>query len=150
MQVILGLVLLIFSMSIKSLVAVLAFYSVLPIINKIHAGVTSVPNELRDIGQVFALSTMTRLRKIELPFMLPVLLIGIRATLIISITGTATVFGMINGVGYGAELLAGLRLGDVDLILESVIPPIILALAAQLVLTIFVRVATPRNFVWPV
>jgi len=79
-----------------------------------------------------------RLRLVELPMALPVLLAGVRTAATIAI-GTATLAAFIGAGGYGERIVTGLALNDHALLLAGAIPAAALALASEAVFGLLAR-----------
>jgi osmoprotectant transport system permease protein len=71
-----------------------------------------------------------RLRMVELPIALPVILAGIRIATVVSV-GTATIAAAIGGGGLGTYVFRGIATVDTRLILAGAIPSALLALLAD-------------------
>lgn len=108
----------------------LFLYSLLPIVRNTHAGLTQIPKHLQETASVLNLSNTTRLWKIELPLALPLILAGIKTSLVLNI-GFATLGALVGAGGYGQSILTGIRLDDYQFIFEGAFPAAILALFAQ-------------------
>jgi osmoprotectant transport system permease protein len=122
----------------------LFLYSLLPIVRNTHAGLTGIPAPLRESAEALGLGGWTRLRKIELPLASPSILAGIKTAAVINI-GTATLGALIGAGGYGQPILTGIRLNNVELILEGAIPAALLALVAQGLFGLLDRLLVPRG-----
>lgn len=114
----------------------LFLYSLLPILRNTHAGITQIPKELQETASVLNLSRKTRLRKIEFPLALPLILAGIKTSLVMNI-GFATLGALVGAGGYGQSILTGIRLDDYQLILEGALPAALLAILAQKIFDLF-------------
>jgi osmoprotectant transport system permease protein len=125
-------------------IAALLLYSLLPIVRNTHAGLTGIARELRETAAAIGLPSSTRLWRIELPLALRTILAGIKTAAVINV-GTATLGALIGAGGYGQPILAGIRLDDVDLILEGAIPAALLALVVQGLFELIERWLTPRG-----
>jgi osmoprotectant transport system permease protein len=108
----------------------LFLYSLLPIVRNTHAGITQIPLPLQETAAVLNLSRKTRLLKIELPLALPLILAGIKTSLVLNI-GFATLGALIGAGGYGQSILTGIRLDNYALIMEGAIPAALLAILTQ-------------------
>lgn len=108
----------------------LFLYSLLPIVRNTHAGICQIPMNLQETALVLNLSKKTRLLRIELPLALPMILTGIKTSLVLNI-GFATLGALVGAGGYGQSILTGIRLDNYGLILEGALPAAILALLAQ-------------------
>lgn len=111
-------------------VTALFIYSLLPILRNTHAGLTDIPQDLRDSADALGLSASAKLRHIEMPLAARSILAGIKTAAVINV-GTATLGALIGAGGYGQSILTGIRLDDHALILEGAIPAALLALVVQ-------------------
>ena len=111
-------------------IAALFLYSLLPIVRNTHAGLTGIAPSLIDSAEALGLSSLARLRRIELPLALPTILAGVRTAAVIAV-GLATLGAIIGAGGYGQPILTGIRLGDNRLILEGALPAAIMALCFE-------------------
>lgn len=108
----------------------LFLYALLPIVRNTCTGLQQVPAGLSDAGRALGLTDRQRLRHVELPLALPVILAGIKTAVVISV-GTATVAAFVGAGGYGERIATGLALNDDTLLLAGAIPSALLALLAQ-------------------
>jgi osmoprotectant transport system permease protein len=125
-------------------VVALFLYSLLPIVRNTHTGLTGIPLPLRESASALGLGWWTRLRRIELPLASQSILAGIKTAAVINV-GTATLGALIGAGGYGQPILTGIRLNDVELILEGAVPAALLALAAQIAFDLLEKVLVPRG-----
>ncbi|WP_426788160.1 glycine betaine ABC transporter substrate-binding protein [Xanthomonas campestris] len=133
-----------FGIGAKPAIAALFLYSLLPIVRNTHAGLTSIPRELRQTAEAIGLPAWTRLWRIELPLARRTIVAGIQTAAVINV-GTATLGALIGAGGYGQPILTGIRLDDIGLILEGAIPAAVLALLVQALFEGLERWATPRG-----
>ncbi|MEE8516623.1 MAG: glycine betaine ABC transporter substrate-binding protein [Alphaproteobacteria bacterium] len=122
----------------------LFLYSLLPIVRNTHTGLHDIPLPVRNSAAALGLGAMARLRLIELPMASRAILAGIKTSAVINI-GTATLGALIGAGGYGQPILTGIRLDDVNLILEGAVPAALLALAVQGGFDLLERVLVPRG-----
>lgn len=115
--------------TIPALVA-LTVYALLPIVRNTCTGITGVPNGLRQAALALGLTKPQRLRHVDLPLAMPVILAGIKTAAIMSV-GTATIAAFIGAGGYGERITTGLALNDNGLLLAGAIPAAVLALLTQ-------------------
>ncbi len=125
-------------------IAALLLYSLLPIVRNTHAGLTGISPALIDSARALGLTRTARLRRIELPLALPMILAGVRTAAVIAV-GLATLGAIIGAGGYGQPILTGIRLNDTGLILEGAIPAAAMALAFEALFHWFERAITPRG-----
>jgi osmoprotectant transport system permease protein len=111
-------------------IVALFLYSLLPIVRNTHAGLTGIPDSVRESALALGLPEGTRLRRIELPMASRSILAGIKTAAVINV-GTATLGALIGAGGYGQPILTGIRLDNTQLILEGAVPAALLALAVQ-------------------
>ena len=97
-----------------------------------------------EAADAMGLSSLERLRLIELPLASRAILAGIKTSAVINI-GTATLGALIGAGGYGQPILSGLRLNDTMLILQGAIPAAAMALAVQVLFDRCDRYLVPRG-----
>ncbi len=118
--------------------------STLPIPRNTVTGLHETPVPLLESADVLGLSSWARLLKIELPLASPSIVAGIQTSAVINV-GTATLGALIGAGGLGQPILTGIRLDDLDLILEGAVPAALLALLAQGVFAGVGRLIVPRG-----
>lgn len=111
-------------------IVALFLYSILPVLRNTHAGLAGLDPAVRESALALGLGRAARLRHVELPLALPMILAGIKTAAVINV-GTATLGALIGAGGYGQPILTGIRLDDMSLILEGAIPAAGLALLVQ-------------------
>lgn len=122
----------------------LFLYGLLPVVRNTHAGLSSIPPELRETAHAMGLSTAERLRHVELPLASRTILAGIKTSAVVAV-GTATIAAFIGAGGLGEPIATGLSLGDVGMILEGALPSAGLALVVQAAFAIVERVFVPKG-----
>jgi osmoprotectant transport system permease protein len=85
----------------------LALYGLLPIVRATIAGLESVPQGVVEVARGLGLGSLQCLVRIELPLALPVLLAGVRSSVIINI-GTAAVASTVGAKTLGSPIIVGL------------------------------------------
>ncbi|HSW04638.1 MAG TPA: glycine betaine ABC transporter substrate-binding protein [Aquabacterium sp.] len=108
----------------------LTLYALLPIMRNTCTGLAEVPAGLKLAAQALGLTPRQRLRTVELPLALPVIVAGIRTAATISV-GTATIAAFIGAGGYGERIVTGLALNDKALLLAGAVPAALLALLLE-------------------
>ncbi|GGF10160.1 glycine/betaine ABC transporter permease [Halobacillus andaensis] len=127
-------------------VIALTAYGLLPILRNTYTGIKEVNPALREAATGMGMNSFRRLSKIELPLAMPVIMAGIRTSMVL-IVGTTTIAALIGAGGLGDLILLGLdRGGDVNLILLGAIPAAILAIALDLILRLFERTSAKSGF----
>ena len=85
----------------------LALYGLLPIVRACIAGLESVPHAALEAADGAGMTPVQRLWRVELPLALPVLLAGVRTSVIINI-GTATIASTVGAKTLGSPIIVGL------------------------------------------
>lgn len=124
--------------------AALSLYGLLPIVNGVHAGLSSVPADLREAAVALGLTPRERLRYVELPLAARTVISGLKTSAVIAV-GSATIAAFIGAGGFGEPISTGLSLNDVPIILQGAIPAAGLALLVQGLFALLERVAIPRG-----
>ncbi len=88
-------------------IAALFLYSILPILRNTLAGITSVSADVTDAARGMGMTPAQSLARVELPLALPVILAGVRTSVIVNV-GTATIGATIGAGGLGAPIISGL------------------------------------------
>ena len=104
----------------------LVLYSQLPVIRNTYIGLTGVDESIIEAGEGLGMSRWERLRRIQLPMALPVIVAGIRNAVVI-VVGVAAVGSYIGAGGLGTIIFEGIREADTAAIVVATI--VITALA---------------------
>ena len=100
-----------------TLIALFA-YGLLPIFENTIAGLESVPPTVREAADGMGMSPGERLRQVELPLALPLIMEGVRLSLVISV-GTATIGSTVAARGLGEVIIAGLLSNNTAFVLQG-------------------------------
>jgi osmoprotectant transport system permease protein len=111
-------------------IVALTGYALLPILRNTYAGIRSVDVALVDVANALGMTSMQRLRKIELPIAASVILAGLR-TATVTCVGVATIAAAIGAGGLGELIFRGVASVDNGLVLAGAIPAALLALCAD-------------------
>jgi osmoprotectant transport system permease protein len=133
-----------FGISIRTAIAALFLYGLLPIVRNTATGLQDIPRSLRESAVALGLSPIARLWKIYLPIASRSILSGIKTSAVINI-GTATLAALIGAGGLGEPIISGLSLNDRVTILEGAIPAAVLALLVQWCFDLLDRVLIPKG-----
>ncbi|UBU14959.1 ABC transporter permease [Nonomuraea gerenzanensis] len=95
-----------FSIGFWTAVAALFAYSLLPTLRNTMVGIEQVDPRLVDAGRGIGMSAAGVLFKVELPMAVPVILSGVRTTLVLNV-GTAGIAAFIGSGGLGDLITAG-------------------------------------------
>ena len=100
-----------------TLIALFA-YGLLPIFENTLAGLRSCPPQVLEAASGMGMSAGQRLRAVELPLAMPLILEGIRLSLVINV-GTATIGSTVAAKGLGEVIIAGLLSNNTAFILQG-------------------------------
>jgi osmoprotectant transport system permease protein len=109
----------------------LLLYGLLPIVETTIVGLDGVPTTLREAARGLGMSEAAILRKLELPLAAPVIIAGIRTSVIINV-GTATVASTVGARTLGLPIIIGLNAANPAYILQGAIPVALLAIVLDL------------------
>jgi len=115
----------------------LILYGILPILQATLAGLASVPAAAISVAEGMGMSGWQRLRNVELPLAAPVMLAGIRTSVIINI-GTAAIASTVGANTLGTPIIIGLSGFNTAYIIQGAL---LVALAAIVVDRAFERLA---------
>jgi osmoprotectant transport system substrate-binding protein/osmoprotectant transport system permease protein len=132
-----------FGISVRTAIAALFLYGLLPIVRNTATGLQDIPRALRESAVALGLSPTARLWEIYLPMASRSILSGIKTSAVINV-GTATLAALI-GAGLGEPIISGLNLNDHVTILEGAIPAAALALLVQWSFDLLDRVLIPKG-----
>ncbi|OQO90756.1 ABC transporter permease [Saccharomonospora piscinae] len=105
----------------------IAFYSLLPVLRNTIVGIDSVDPALVDAGKGIGMSSSAVLLRIELPLAVPLILAGLRTSLVLAV-GTATLAFFVNGGGLGELVDAGYKLNRTSVLVVGAVLSVGLAL----------------------
>ncbi len=128
----------------KPALTALFLYGLLPIVRNTHAGLASIPGDLREAALALGLSPAERLRHVELPLASRTILAGIKTSAVVAV-GSATIAAFIGAGGFGDPISTGLSLNDVPTILTGAIPAALLALLVEGAFTLLDRAVVPAR-----
>jgi osmoprotectant transport system permease protein len=109
----------------------LLLYGLLPVVEGTVAGLEAVPTAVREAARATGMGQVARLTKVELPLAAPVILGGIRTSVIINL-GTATVASTVGAWSLGLPIIIGLNAANLAYILEGALPLALLAVVVDL------------------
>ncbi|MCG3418928.1 ABC transporter permease/substrate-binding protein [Oceanobacillus jordanicus] len=124
----------------------LTAYGLLPILRNSYTGIIGVDPALKEAAVGMGMNSFKRLSKVELPIAMPVIMAGIRTSMVL-IVGTTTIAALIGAGGLGELILLGIDRGaDINLILLGAIPAALLAIILDLILRGFERISKRAGF----
>ena len=125
-------------------VIALIVYGQLPILRNTYTAIRAVDPAMIEAGRGMGMTERQILFKIELPLAVPVIMAGIRNSIVLLI-GIATIAAFIGASGLGVPIFRGLRNARMDLILVGGISVAVLALIIDGLMAMVERRITPRG-----
>jgi osmoprotectant transport system permease protein len=117
----------------RTALVALILYALLPILQNTYAGIRQVDRTVLEAATALGMTPGQRLRMVELPLALPVILAGVRIAAVVSV-GTATIAAAIGAGGLGTYVFRGIATVDTRLILAGALPAAALALLVDALL----------------
>lgn len=106
----------------------LCLYGVLPILRNTVAGIDGVDPALREAARAVGMTPGQRLRRVELPLAMPVIVAGVR-TATVWVVGTATLSTPVGATSLGNFIFSGLQTRNFTAVLVGCVAAALLALA---------------------
>lgn len=125
-------------------VTALVLYSQLPIIRNTYTAIQNVPSETVDAARGLGMGTCRRLREIEIPLAIPVIIAGLRTAAVMNI-GIAAIAAYIGAGGLGVFIQQGIARVYGEMILTGAILVSLLAIAVDTVMALLERILTPTG-----
>lgn len=122
----------------RTAIVALTLYSLLPIVRNTFLGIRGVDPNVREAGVAMGLTSRQLLFDVELPLAMPSIVAGLRIATVIAI-GVATIAAAIGGGGLGDLIFRGVAMVNTQLILKGAIPAALLAIVADVALTMIER-----------
>ena len=140
----LGFMIPIFGIGVKTAIAALFLYSLLPIMRNTYTGIKDVDASTVEAAKGVGMTSMQILSKVELPLAIPVIMAGIRTAAVINV-GNATLAAFIGAGGLGDFIFLGITRGIDGLILLGAIPATLLAIILETFFSAVERWTTPEG-----
>ncbi|MBP1844823.1 osmoprotectant transport system permease protein [Rhizobium petrolearium] len=102
----------------KPTLIALFLYGLLPIFENTLTGLTNLPRSVMEAARGAGMTDFQRLLQIELPLSLPVIVAGIRLSMVISLS-TATIGSTVAAKTLGEVIIAGLQSNNLAFILQG-------------------------------
>jgi osmoprotectant transport system permease protein len=133
-----------FGLGIRSAIAALFLYALLPILRNTYTGIVGVDRDLVHAARGIGLTERQLLLRVQLPLASRTILAGLRTSAVVAV-GVATLAAFIGAGGLGEPIVTGLQLNDANLILTGALPAAGLALLVDGALGLVERRLTPRG-----
>jgi osmoprotectant transport system permease protein len=125
-------------------VIALVLYSQLPIIRNTYVGIKNVPSELAEAGKGIGMSRWTRLREVQIPLAIPVIIAGLRTATVMNI-GIAAIAAYIGAGGLGVFIQQGIARVYSEMILAGALLVALLAIFFDAGMALLERALTPKG-----
>ncbi|WP_087719129.1 ABC transporter permease [Salinicola salarius] len=109
----------------------LSLYGLLPVIQNTIAGLGTVPQTTLEAARGNGMNRWQILRRVELPLAMPVIIAGIRISVIVNI-GTATIGSTVGAKSLGTPLIAGLVGNNLAYVIQGALLVGLLAIVTDL------------------
>ena len=119
-------------------------YSLLPILRNTYLALTNVEPGIREAARGIGMTFGQRLRMVELPIAVPVILAGVRTAVVMNI-GVMTIAATIGAGGLGVLILAAISRSDMSMLIVGAVLVSVLAIIADLLLQWLQRSLTPKG-----
>lgn len=111
-------------------IVALVVYAQLPVVRNTYLGLIRVDEATIEAGTGLGMTRRQRLRRVQLPQALPVILSGLRNAVVLVI-GVAIVGAFVGAGGLGKFIFRGIRTGATDMIVVTTIIVVLLALSVD-------------------
>jgi osmoprotectant transport system permease protein len=125
-------------------ITALVLYSQLPIIRNTLTAIQNVPPEMVEAAKGLGMSNWRRLREVEIPLAVPVIIGGLRTAAVMSI-GIAAIAAYIGAGGLGVLIQQGIARVYDEMILAGAILVSVLAVIVDGAMSVLERAVTPKG-----
>lgn len=122
------------------------FYAFLPVLANVIAGLRGVDKQLIEAAHGLSMSPMQVLAKVELPLALPVIMTGVRTSLVL-LVGAGAFATFIDAGGLGGLITSGINLYRTPILVSGAVLIAALALAVEWVGRVLELVFTPKGMI---
>lgn len=127
--------------AVPAMLAVL-LYSLLPIIRNTYSAINNIDPALREAALGIGMRRVERLRMVEIPLAVPVILAGVRVAVVMNI-GVMTIATYIGAGGLGDLINSGIAQTDSNQLIAGALAVSLLAITADYALQLLQRALTP-------
>jgi osmoprotectant transport system permease protein len=122
----------------RTAIVALVLYALLPILRNTYVGLTSIDPAILEAAEAMGMTATQILLRVRFPLALSIILAGIRTATVITI-GVATIAAAIGAGGLGTFIFRGVAMVSDSVILAGAIPAALLAILADLLLSLLER-----------
>ena len=128
---------------VPAVIAVL-LYSQLPIIRNTYTAINNVSPGLREAARGIGMTSMQRLRLVEIPLSVPIIMAGVRTAVVMNI-GVMAIAAYIGAGGLGVLISRGISQSDPRQLIVGAIAVSLLAIVADALLLALQKRLTPKG-----
>ena len=125
-------------------VIAILLYSQLPIIRNTYTAITNVDPALRESARGMGMTPFQRLRQVEIPIAVPVIMAGVRIAVVMNI-GVAAIAAYIGAGGLGVLISRGISQTDPRQLIAGALAVSLLAIVADFALLFLQKRLTPAG-----
>lgn len=133
-----------FGFNVQTAVIALIIYGWLPILRNSYASMNNISPAVIEAARGMGMTRWQIIRKIELPLAIPVIITGIRISLVVTV-GTAELAVLVGGKGLGTITFTGVFAREPLLIIQGAAPTAFLAVSLGVILESIEKWITPRG-----
>jgi osmoprotectant transport system permease protein len=122
----------------------LVLYSQLPIVRNTFIAVKNVDPNMRDAAIGMGMTTWQRLRKVEIPIALPIIMAGIRTAVVLTI-GIGAIAAYIGAGGLGEYIAIGISTSYTTMVQVGAVSVSLLAIVADYLLGLVQKRVSPKR-----
>lgn len=119
-------------------------YSLLPILRNTYVALAGIDSGIQEAGRGIGMTTWQRMRLVDLPLAVPVILGGVRTAVVMNI-GVATIAALIGAGGLGVLILQAISQSNMGKLAVGAVLVSLLAIVADVCLQWLQRVLTPKG-----
>ncbi|APR35005.1 ABC transporter permease [Paraburkholderia sp. SOS3] len=119
-------------------------YSLLPIMRNTYLALRNVDGGIKEAGIGIGMTSWQRLRLVELPLAVPLILAGVRTAVVMNI-GVMTIAAVIGAGGLGSLIIRAIGQSSMMKLLVGAVLVSMLAIVADLLLQALQRALTPKG-----
>jgi osmoprotectant transport system permease protein len=128
----------------RAIVVSLILFAIPPLLTNTYVGVREIDADVREAARGMGMTELELLRRVELPLALPLIMAGIRIS-VVQVVATTTIAALVGGGGLGRFVVDGLAQHDRGQELSGAVLVAVLALVTERSLTFAQRLAERRR-----
>lgn len=124
---VMGLLMTVFGANSLTVIIAMILYLLLPVVRNMNTGLNHVNPLLKETADAMGMNRRQKLVKVEFPLAFPFILTGIRIT-VVNAVGVAVFGTFVGGGGLGSILYRGIRIQNLNLILEGTLVLLVMSM----------------------